>query len=256
MGMTRRGLLGAGLAVSVLGWPRRARADVPRVLLVGDSMIAGGVGIYLQRRLKKQAGFETLRHGKSSTGLARPDFYDWVGIGAQLREEFQPDATVVMFGGNDGQGLYMGRGSNPKWIRYTDEAWTAEYRRRVNAFADAIAPNGQQIFWIGMPVMKPTKLHARVRHMNTIYRAEMAIRKNATFLDIWRVLAGEAGEYVDKLDIGGKKVRVRAHDGVHISGGGATVIVDHVAPTIESKLREPVAVDHEHNGYLGPHSPP
>ena len=85
MAVTRRGFLGTGLAAGLLGWPGPAKANSPRVLLVGDSMIAGGVGIYLQRRLKKQAGFDVLRHGKSSSGLARPDFYDWFEIGADLR---------------------------------------------------------------------------------------------------------------------------------------------------------------------------
>lgn len=217
--------------------PASARASGKKILIVGDSMIAGAVGMFLEKRLRKEHGFEVLRAGKSSTGLSRPDFYDWIEVGSKLRESFAPDAVVVMFGGNDGQGLWMGRGAPSKWIRYPDqEEWTAEYRRRVDAFCDAMTADGAKIFWIGMPVMKPTKLHERVRHLNRIYRAQMAIRPGAQFVDIWRTLAGPGGEYVDHLEHQGKRVRVRAHDGVHVSGPGASVLTERIAPVIVAQM--------------------
>lgn len=219
--------------------PRRAHASPKKILIVGDSMIAGAVGMYLEKRLRKTHGFSVLRAGKSSTGLSRPDFYDWVEVGAKLRESFSPDAVVVMFGGNDGQGLYMGRGADPKWIRYPDQdPWTDEYRRRVDVFADTMTADGAKIFWIGMPVMKPTKLHERMRHLNRIYRAQMAIRPGAEFIDIWRTLAGPEGEYADALELDGKRVRVRAHDGVHVAGPGASVLVDRIAPIIVAQMAD------------------
>ncbi len=242
----RRAWLQASLALGA--WaalaPRSARAQSPqkggekdqdeapaaraRMLLIGDSMIAGGFGLYLAQDLERDHGILVERHGKSSTGLARPDFYDWVEVGAELVDAHKPDVVACMFGGNDGQGLYMGRKADPKWIRYEEEGWTAEYRRRVNAFADAVTPQGQHLLWIGMPVMKPSKLHGRVSHMNTIYRAEMAIRPQATFIDIWRTLAKADGGYTDHIEVEGKRARVRAGDGVHMSRTGAHYLADYV----------------------------
>lgn len=220
----------AALAVSLPGVARAA--GKPKIAVIGDSMIAGGFGLFLARDLQKQHGYPVLRRGKTSSGLARPDFFDWMKEAERLVGEFSPDVSVVMFGGNDVQGLYMGKG---EWIRWQDPEWSAEYARRVVAFCDIIAPAQQSIFWVGMPVMRPPKFHARVQRVNTIFRAEMAIRKNAHFIDAWNVLADENGEYADRIHLEppeegtkAKKVRVRAGDGIHLSPKGAEHLKAHV----------------------------
>ncbi|MCH9683165.1 MAG: DUF459 domain-containing protein, partial [Deltaproteobacteria bacterium] len=255
----RQWLLGsAGLAGASL-WSRTARADHygpadgTRVLVIGDSMIAGGFGLYLARGLGKDHGHSVTRRGKSSSGLARPDFFDWIEEANTLVGENPFDATVVMFGGNDVQGLYMGKGA---WVRWDDEGWSEEYARRINALADLVAPNGQQLFWIGMPVMRPSKFNRRVQRVNTIFRAEMAIRPQARFVDIWDLFANAKGEYADRIVLPPppeeteaaeaeaeadsqeeadpppkrkrKKVRVRAGDGIHLTVAGAHYLADHV----------------------------
>lgn len=227
---------GAGLL------PRVARAGGPRVLILGDSMIAGALGLFLENGLRKEHGYEVLRYGKSSTGLARPDFFDWMKEARRQLKTFpDPDAVVAMFGGNDVQGLHMGKKGKgqTEWIVWQDEGWAAEYARRVTAFADIVAPEGRPLFWIGMPVMRPEKFHARVQRVNTIARAEMAIRPGGVFVDIWRLLADQ-GKYSDRLEIdeGGKlkKIRVRAGDGIHLSVAGAHVVEAHVRERVVARL--------------------
>lgn len=245
--LTRRRLLLSALgAAGAVALPRTglARAKAPpedpnakKILVLGDSMIAGGVGLYLENGLRREHGYNVRRKGKSSTGLARPDFFSWPKEAAAQVEAFQPDAVVAMFGGNDVQGLYMGKG---EWITWPEPGWSAEYARRVNAFADIVAPAGQPLFWIGMPVMRPEKFHVRVQRVNTIFRAEMAIRPGGRFIDIWRLLADRNGEYTDRLDIdglpGGKTERVRAGDGIHLSVAGAHRVEAHVRAIIHEAL--------------------
>ncbi len=224
----------AGAATCLL--PRPTFASAQRILLLGDSMIAGGLGLFLERRLREK-GYETQRKGKSSTGLARPDFFNWTKeAGAQLKAFPNPDATVVMFGGNDVQGLKMGKGD--QWIRWHEDGWREEYARRVTAFADLLAPSGQHLFWIGMPVMRPEKFHLRVQRVNTIFRAEMAIRPGGHFVDIWRLLADDKGGYAHRIVVEpeGKPVRVRAGDGIHLSIAGAHHIAEHVCNVIHATL--------------------
>lgn len=244
-----RGL--AGLVAASVVAPRTGLAEPPepaapaaptRVLLVGDSMIAGAFGLFLARELEATYGCEVIREGKSSTGLSRPDFFDWIEKGASLARRHAPyDAAACMFGGNDGQGLFMGRRANPKWIRYGEPGWDDEYRRRVVAFADAITPADGSLHWIGMPVMAPTRLHERVRHLNKIYRGEMCIRPRCQFVDIWRSLSNDAGAYSRRLVVDGKRVSVRASDGVHLTVAGAHYLVSDVAPRLAKRLprREP-----------------
>jgi hypothetical protein len=219
---------GLGLA------PRRAHAGA-KILMIGDSMIAGGFGLFLAEDLEREHGYVVDRRGKSSTGLARPDFHDWITLGGAARAESKPTAVVCMFGGNDGQGLYMGKKAKPEWIRYGEPEWTPEYRRRINAFADAVTAGGEWLFWIGMPQMRLEKLHDRVSHMNTIYESEMAIRPNARFVPIWDVLAMN-GKYSDQVVIDGKRTRVRTGDGVHITPAGAHHLADFVRPHLADVL--------------------
>lgn len=209
----------------------------PSVLILGDSMIAGGFGVFLERALKKEHGYKTIRRrGKSSSGLARPDFFDWMKEAKALVAKKKPDINVVMFGGNDVQGLYMGKG---KWIRWHEQGWQEEYVARITALCEIIAPEGQQIFWVGLPIMRPNKFRGRVERVNTIYRAEMAIRPGATFVDTWSLLANTKGEYSDRIylqpefDEAGnpvkrKRKRVRAGDGIHLSPAGAHHLKAHV----------------------------
>lgn len=242
---TRRRLLAAIAGATAAAAARPARADEPttvgapakKILLLGDSMIAGGIGVFLEKSLRKLHGYDVRRRGKSSTGLARPDFFSWPKEAAAQVAAFPPDAVICMFGGNDVQGLWMSRG---QWVTWPEPGWPAEYARRVNAFADIVAPNGQPLFWIGMPVMRPEKFHVRVQRVNTIFRAEMAIRPGGHFIDIWRLLADEDGNYADRLDVdgvpGGKTERVRAGDGIHLSVAGAHRVESHVRAIVHARL--------------------
>ncbi len=233
--------------------PSEPAADKPdpQIMILGDSMIAGGFGVFLERALEKDHGYTHVRRrGKSSSGLARPDFFNWIKEAKALVAKQQPDISVVMFGGNDVQGLYMGKG---KWIRWQEEGWRGEYESRISALCDIIAPQGQQILWVGLPIMRPEKFRKRVERVNTIYRAEMAIRPGASFVDTWSLLANDKGEYSDriylepKLDAEGNEVkrkrkRVRAGDGIHLSPAGAHHLKAHVLkellPVLEKSGQE------------------
>jgi uncharacterized protein len=240
---SRRSLLLGGAAGLAAAPFRIARAaSSAKILIAGDSMVAGGFGLFLARDLKKHHGYAARRRGKSSSGLARPDFFDWIEEAERLVAEEQPDASVVMFGGNDVQGLYMGKG---EWIRWHEEGWTVEYAARIDRFCDLLAPNGERIFWVGMPVMRPTKFHERMKRVNTIFSAQMVIRPGAKFIDIWSLLADPEGGYADRIHLGPppaegerrvKKVRVRAGDGIHLSPAGAQHLANHVRAIVHAEL--------------------
>lgn len=230
-------------AVSGLGlWSRPVRAARRHVLLLGDSMIAGAVGRVLEQRLRGELGWKTTRQGKTSSGLARPDFYDWIAEGRRAREAAAPvDAVVVMLGGNDAQGLYRPKKTRPtpdaKWIRWGQPEWMPEYRERVRAFCEAVTAGDEQLFWIGMPVMGVSRLHARMQELNALFVEEMG-RRDATFIDIWPTLADDAGDFVERkaLAEGQPKTRIRAHDGIHLNTAGATLVVDEALPIMKARL--------------------
>ena len=217
--------LGAGLL------PRVSRAGSSKVLILGGSTIHGALGKYIEDSLG-ESGLAVQRHAKSSSGLARPDFYDWPKAAAEYFQRFSADATIVMFGGNDGQALFMGDDAPSKWIKWEDEAaWVAEYQRRVEAFASAVSPAGQQLFWLGMPEMKSSKLDGRMGRINDIYESAMKARSGGHFVSTRNLMPGVSG-YAEFAKIGGKEVRVRAEDGVHYSIHGAKIVAEAVVPLV------------------------
>jgi len=78
-------------------------------LIVGDSD-AGTFGPYLQTLLDGTGVVETQLDYKVSSGLARPDFFDWPAEIDRKLPEVNPDIVVATFGGNDAQGLAVESG--------------------------------------------------------------------------------------------------------------------------------------------------
>ena len=98
-----------------------------KVLIAGDSM-SQGVGVMLERARGRDGLVHVESIGKASTGLTRPDFFDWPARLLQATAASDPGIVVLMFGGNDGQPIKMRPG---KATRSTDPSWPVEYGRRV-----------------------------------------------------------------------------------------------------------------------------
>ena len=81
-------------------------ANPAKVYIVGDSD-AGTFGPYLETLLDGTLVTETELNYKVSSGLARPDFFNWPVELEQKLPEVDPDIVVVTFGGNDSQGLSL-----------------------------------------------------------------------------------------------------------------------------------------------------
>ncbi len=105
------------------------------VLLLGSSSVGGHLGNTLVRELETRGVSVVLRR-RSSTGLARPDFYDWpqsVRRGPPLGGHL---GVMVLLGGNDTQPVRLMRGQRRvgavRWEH--DAAWRETYAGLVQAF--------------------------------------------------------------------------------------------------------------------------
>ena len=97
-------------------------------------------GPYLDKLMKQTGVVTTTLDYKVSSGLSRPDFFDWPTYFAQRIPAVNPDIVVVTFGGNDAQGL---RNLDKTWaVQHSpggtgdDADWRAEYGKRVGAAMD------------------------------------------------------------------------------------------------------------------------
>lgn len=217
-------------------------AEAPaQVLVVGDSD-AGAFGPYLKELVDGTGVAQTTVDYKVSSGLARPDFFDWPAHLRATLPEAQPDIVVVTFGGNDAQGLSEPDGSHPsEWNDPVNakEAWVAEYSRRAGEMMDLLAEGGRTVVWVGIPNDDNPEVSERLAVQDEAVRAALATRPHVQFIDTWaRFSSGNGGwaEYViDPRD--GKGKDVRADDGFHLNQNGAEILALDIFDVIKADLR-------------------
>ncbi len=212
-----------------------------KVYIVGDSD-AGTFGPYLQQLLDGTLVAETSLNYKVSSGLARPDFFDWP---AELRAklpEVDPDIVVVTFGGNDSQGLSAFQDELEFIIGdpLTNEAeWTEEYQRRVGEVMDILLENDRHVIWVGIPNDDTPDVTARLAIQDRAAKAAAAARPEVVFFDTWARFAGRDGGWaecvIDPRDQTGKDVR--ADDGFHLNQNGAEILAIDIAIAVQDELR-------------------
>ena len=210
-------------------WPRRITRDKPlRLYVAGDSMdqVFGSSLVNLSEATEL---VQAKNDYHISSGLSRPDFYDWPQRLVDQIVDFRPDAAVVLFGANDGQNvLYEG-----KVLKVGTRAWRAVYAKRVGAAMDILTEGGRRVYWVGNPIMRDPAYRERIAMMNRIYAAEAEKRPGVAFVSTWAAMANEKGSYAEYLkDQNGDRVLVRADDGIHLTRAGgdrmAGVVLDAI----------------------------
>lgn len=209
------------------------------VLVLGDSD-AGTFGPYLARLLDETGVVEITVDYKVSSGLSRPDFFDWPAHIEATVPAADPDIIVVTFGGNDGQDIRDRDGdivaAGPTG---NEDAWTEEYVRRADEVLDLLEGDGRTVIWVGIPNDDNPDVTARMQVQDEAARAAVARHPGVTFVDTWARFSGRSGgwaEYViDPRDREGKPVR--ASDGFHLNETGAEILALDIARVVEADLR-------------------
>ena len=167
---------------------------------------------------------------KVSSGLSRPDFFNWPKRLRAQMHSFDPHVAVAMFGANDGQSVeYQG-----KVLQFDTPAWLALYHQRVGEAMDIlIGPQHRQVWWIGMPIMRSGAFSKVVRVLDSVYKAEAATRPDVHWVDTYGMFADKSGRYQDYLPgPSGATELMRQSDGIHFSRDGADmaakVVLDQI----------------------------
>jgi hypothetical protein len=214
-------------------------ADPAKLLIAGDSD-AGTFGPYLETLMAKSGLVSTTLDYKVSSGLARPDFFDWPAHFQSVIPSLLPDIVIVTFGGNDSQGLSNLAGTfivdQPKGDG--DVAWRQEYAKRVGGVMDFLSADGRTLIWVGIPNDDNPDVTLKLAVQNDVVKAEVAKRPNVIFVDTWSRFSGRDGnwaEYViDPRDGQGKDVR--ADDGFHLNSTGAEILALDIAEVLRGVL--------------------
>jgi hypothetical protein len=174
-----------------------------------------------------------------STGLARPDLYNWYTRFNQVIASVKPDVVVFSFGADDAHDFMAGVPGDKSVGSFGSPAWVAEYRRRVEGVTREFLAAGIGTVWLGLPIPDGPGFRRSFPVVNGILEA--VARKHAPlsqFVDTWHLLDSAHGKYTAYLRVGGKLTLMRLSDGVHYTDAAG----DLVARDVLARLRRDYAL--------------
>lgn len=215
-------------------------AELPKykVLILGDSLIATGFGALLEKRLDAHPQVTAYRKGKSASGLARPDFFDWMAEAKRQVELRKPDLVVVLMGGNDGQDLTHRTKKAGRRVPWKHENWEASYRERMDSFLAEVSAPEREILWLGMPTMGLRSLEKKLVTIRGVQKAAVEAHESASYLETAPMVSGEDGGMLTHAEVGPKKKKkaIRADDKIHFTMAGSQYFADAVYPGVLEAL--------------------
>lgn len=217
-------------------------AEPYKVLILGDSLAATGFGALLERKLDAHPHVVCYREGKSASGLARPDFFDWLEMGKKHVEFRQPDLVVVIMGGNDGQDITRRKNGDGKRANWKSEGWEAEYRARVDAFLANVSAPGRKVLWLGLPFMGLRSLEEKLTTIRRVQQdAVEALGDGYRYLDTVPFVTTEDGKMLTEAKVGprNKSQAIRAEDKIHFTMAGSEYFADRIFPAVLDVLALP-----------------
>ena len=205
----------APAAVTVTPLSARLAQGPLRIGVFGDSM-ADGLYAGLYRDLQDQPNVSVAKFSQVSTGLSR---YDYVDVQARTRGQLddQPiDVAVILFGTNDAQGIDTGGVVH----MFGTDGWKAAYGRRIDDLVALLRSRNVAVYWVGLPRMKRDSFDGRMTLINGVVEARMRAL-GVPYIETVSLTSNDEGGYEAYLPTGsGRRVLMRANDGIHMSMAG------------------------------------
>ena len=210
---------------------RVVSATVPLVVTVAGESMAQPIGEFMTAAQTKGQPYVVDYEFKISSGLARPDYFNWPARLGELAMTSKPEALVMVFGGNDFQELTDPYGN--VIARPGSDDWEREYRSRVAGLMDYLKADGRRLVWLLPPRMAKTSQDGPARVMHRVLTEEAATRPWVLPVDTAALTAGPGGEYADFVSINGADpIDCRQQDGVHFTAACSEVVTDAIVQAI------------------------
>jgi hypothetical protein len=216
-----------------------AAADEPtekvyRILVVGDGL-AGGLGAGLTRMTDGDPNFEIINRFNESSGLSRPEVYDWPNAISKILLDRPVDAIVVLVGVNDRQDIRSGNFRYP----FRSPDWVKGYESNIGRLLAVAKASSAQVFWVSIPPMANPVFDSDMRYLGDI-QAKRVTAGGATYVDVRTAFLDAAGQYVDKgLDETGTERKLRSRDGVNFFKQGNNRFGQLVLAEIKKLMASP-----------------
>jgi len=210
-----------------------------RILIMGDSLVAvsGGFGEILEQKLINLNDLEVLRKGKVSSGMSRPDYFDWKKESASLIDSFSPNIAIAMMGTNDAQSFEIIKDGVKKVLVYGTPEWDAEYTNRLKVFNKQLTSNNIKVYWIGLPAMRDEGYAKKIRHVNDLNESAAKENDQVTYLSAEKLMAVNGEIYKATMpDSKGVIHNTRLDDGIHLTTFGATYLAEKIINELSKDL--------------------
>jgi hypothetical protein len=197
-----------------------------RLWVAGDSL-AAVPGQALQRvgGAVDVVGVES----RLSTGLARPDLYNWFTRVQVAPRQLHPKVAVFSFGADDAHDYMAGVPSGKTVGPLGSPSWSAEYRRRVDGVTRELNAKGIYVVWLGLPIPAgPGFAHSFPIVNRVLESVARAHPKTSTYVDTWDLLDDAHGRYTPYLRVHGKLTLMRLSDGVHYTAAAGDLIAQQL----------------------------
>lgn len=211
-------------------------ADKPvryRIMLLGDSLMED-LGPTAHRTLRHRKGLHFILTAKYSTGLSRPDYFNWPQNMQKAVSETSPDLIIFFIGANDGMPIKVnGRNVYPN----SGEAWRKAYREKMAELFTIGRNHGCDMLWVGLPPMGSR--YAKILAQTALAQQEGCAEHGISFIDTTSVLGDTNGNFRAYMtDSQGNTIRLRAKDKEHLSPMGNKLVIEHILPMLEQKIAD------------------
>ena len=183
--------------------------DTYRILVIGDAL-AGGLGAGLSRMAEPEGRFEIVNRFQETSGIARPEVYDWAASLPKIMEGKEFNAVVVLLGANDRQAIREGDFR----LLFNTTEWKAAYEAEIDELLYILNNAGVKVFWVAIPPMGDAKYEADMKIVAALQKQEV-LSKGQVYVDLRSAFLTPDGEYTEKgPDDTGEVQRLRTRDGI------------------------------------------
>ncbi|HEY5013181.1 MAG TPA: DUF459 domain-containing protein [Acidimicrobiia bacterium] len=212
-----------------------SRQHPATIFVAGDSLsFEFGTSLYriaAGRHTYRAAGAGTVDF-KVSSGLARPDYFNWPAELAHQVGALNPQIVVLMLGSNDNQPLLAPDGHT---YAFATDGWKREYHRRVGAVMDQLIARNRWVAYVGVPILATRNEQWPI--INTVIREEAAKRARAVYIDSFTLFQDPNGNYTQYLpNAEGQLVQVRTADGIHFQRAGGDLLARRTLDVMEHTI--------------------
>ncbi|MBL8786032.1 MAG: DUF459 domain-containing protein, partial [Deltaproteobacteria bacterium] len=241
-------------------------AKIGKVLAIGSSTMGAPLGTFLDRAMAA-IGLSSYRLAAASSGLARPDFWDWAAKARRLVAEHDPDVVIVQIGSNDYQPITWVETGRIGAIRRSKPEWAEVYGQRIDELLQVLGGGERErlIIWIGPYAYWGDNATEQGPVIDQLLRDRIAtwVAKGgfARYVDVWRETWHEKRGPVMKRRLPGTRgeVEIRSSDNVHLNAMAVRVLLsDPVVAHVKACLSalEARASDEEATRRAGAQGPP